>query len=218
MCHQTKLFWYFLDKHTNCGQEGTPNGKKNCASPLLPTQNLDRSVKINTFNEEVKNKEIMSQMCRCNNEDKNWSRSPTSTYIIDLAESIIRQEWISRSEDYIAHRSARYQWLVKYKGTDGEKICNSSIGWLDDNDGRYKCNRSTELSVINDHQSSHKFLKQFGLIPRFKRAYEITFNKDTSCLQCSCGKWHRTRIPCRHLASVIHDCEFLKEMYPNGFH
>ena len=124
MCHHTKLFWYFLDEHTNCGQEGTHNAMKNCAAPVTPKHNLDRAVEINTFNEEVKNKEIMIQMCRRSNEDKNWSQSPTSTYITDLAESIIRQEWISGSENYIAHRSARYRWLVKYKGTKGEEICN----------------------------------------------------------------------------------------------
>ena len=72
MCHHTKLLWYFLDEHTNCGQEGTHNGKKNCASPLLPLQNLDRSVEVLTFNERVKYQELMINMCRHSNKKKNW--------------------------------------------------------------------------------------------------------------------------------------------------
>ena len=69
----------------------------------------------------------------------------------------------------------------------------------------------------NESQTPAKHMKDFGVIPCFKRAYEIIYNKETSCLECNCGKWNRTRIPCRHLSAVIHDCEFLRNMYTNGF-
>ena len=108
MCHFTRFLWYFLDEHTNCGQGGTHNEKKNCVSPVTLTQNLDGSVEVITFNEEVKYQELMTNMCHCSNKNKNWSKSPTFDYITDLAESIIMQEWISESENYIAHRSGRY--------------------------------------------------------------------------------------------------------------
>ena len=58
MCYYVKLIQYFLDEHTNYGQKGTHNGMKNCTSPVMPMQNLDRSVDVTTFNKEVFKKSI----------------------------------------------------------------------------------------------------------------------------------------------------------------
>ena len=144
---------------------------------------LDRSVEINTFNQEVKNKELMIKMCRRSNQDKNLSKFPTSNYITDLAESIIMQEWLSGKDNYITSRASRFRWLVSYNGVDGEKILDSWKGWLDDH--------SDSCTPVSDENSNlTKFLKKFGLIPRFKRAYEIIYSKETSCLSCSCGMWN----------------------------
>ena len=73
MCFHTKLFWYLLDWYTNCGNEGTHNDKKNCAVPVTPMKKFDGAVEITTFNEEVKNKELMIKMFCHSNENKNWS-------------------------------------------------------------------------------------------------------------------------------------------------
>ena len=50
ICFYIKLFWFFLDEHTNFVQEGTSNGKKNCASCVTLMHNLDSFTEIPTFN------------------------------------------------------------------------------------------------------------------------------------------------------------------------
>ena len=120
----------------------------------------------------------MINMCRCSNGNKNCSKPPTSDYITDLAESIIIQEWISGSENYIAHRFGRYRWLVIYKGTNGEKMVDPR---------RWKSLLETKNSDVladrNDNSTPANYMKDFGVISRFKRAYEITYDKETSCLE-----------------------------------
>ena len=120
------------------------------------------------------------------------------------------QEWLSGKSKYITSCASRFRWLVSYNGVDGEKILDSWKGWLDDH--------SDSCTPVSDENSnSTKFLKKFGLIPGFKRAYEIIYSKETSCLSCSCGMWNRTKLPCRHLAAIINNTDFLKNLYPHGF-
>ena len=42
----------------------------------------------------------------------------------------------------------------------------------------------------------------WGVIPHFKRVYEVEVDATTRVFHCSCRKHERTGIPCRHIACV----------------
>ena len=92
--------------------------------------------------------------------------------------------------------------MVTYNADKSEPIFDAWSDWITDNER---------------DESMLKFTKKFGLIPKFARAYEVTYNDSTSCLECSCGHWNRFRIPCRHLACVVNENTELSELYKDGF-
>ena len=137
---------------------------------------------------------------------KNWSKSPTSEYLTDIAESIITKEWRDGCKLYKSTRLSRYRWLVAYVPRKEEDFHDV---WLDSED-------DVERDTPNIDKSLEG-VKHFGLIPKFSRAYEVMYNKTNSVLECSCGQWSRLRIPCRHLAAVINQNDELSNLYPTGF-
>ena len=88
-----------------------------------------------------------------------------------------------------------------------EETFDAWSGWADDNDVLEK----------KDDEETENFVKRFGLIPKFACAYEVLYNNETSCLECSCGFWNRIHLPCRHLAAVICNYYGLSELYLTGF-
>ena len=140
------------------------------------------------------------------NSTKNWSKSPTSEFLTDIAESIITHEWKSGCQSYQSTRTSRHRWLVAYSPNAKEEIFDIWSDWIEENE-----------TNMSEKPSTVKFIKKFGLVPKFARAYEVIYNPKNSCLECSCGHWNRLRIPCRHLAAVINQNEELSCLYPNGF-
>lgn len=214
MCFYNRKNLYHMDQHTNCGHEGTNNGLKHCASPVHPQSRIDRSVEILRFNEEVKSGELMNEMCSKMNSTKCWSKTATSGQVTDLVESILCQEWIDGTTKYKTCRTSRFRWLCCCNGYDSEDAADAWKDWAE----AWKHGQANkENDTESPEDKALSYLKQFGLVPRFKRVHEITLNQETSCLNCSCGFWNRYRLPCRHLAAVIKSCDALKKLYPNGF-
>jgi hypothetical protein len=61
---------FHLETHTNCGHEGTNNGMKHCATPVIPQNRLDRAVQTLHLNATMKvgNKSI--DVCHKSNSKK----------------------------------------------------------------------------------------------------------------------------------------------------
>jgi len=200
---------YHLDSHTNCGIEGCQNGVKNSASPCTPLNRLDNSVYCNTMNAKVRMDNKMIDLSTKCHSTKNWSTSPTSEFLTDIAESIITNEWNSGGKSYQSTRTSRYRWLVAYSPGTEEELFDVWSDWVDDNE-------SNEQDT-HPNKDTSEFIKKFGLIPKFARAYEVTYNPTSSCIECSCGHWNRLRIPCRHLAAVVQQNNTLSQLYKDGF-
>ena len=213
MCFYHRLRVNHLEEHTNCGHEGTNNGIKNSSAPVTPMDRVDKAVDTLSFNQEIKSQEIKNRMCQKNHTKKCWSNSPTSHLLTDLAEGILCQEWDSGKQDYNVVRTSQFRWLVAYKGSGPEATRDTLKEWIDDKGKGNNPNKESE----GDKEMTNKILRTFGLIPRFKRAYEITRDSDSSTLKCSCGFWERMKLPCRHIAAVILSCQALKDLHPEGF-
>jgi hypothetical protein len=58
--HEERMAYYkrhglfHLETHTNCGHEGTNNGMKHCATPVMPQNCLDRAVQTLHLNATMK--------------------------------------------------------------------------------------------------------------------------------------------------------------------
>jgi hypothetical protein len=99
-------FWYYkwhglfhLESHTNCGHEGTNNGKKNCSDPVMLQKNqLDQAIKNLNINTDIKPLNTSIMVCHKTNSWKLWSDSPTSGYVTDPCESMLKMEWKCASD------------------------------------------------------------------------------------------------------------------------
>ena len=171
---------YHLDSHTNCGIEGCQNGVKNSASPCTPLNRLDNAVYRNTMNARIRIDDKIIGLSKKSNSSKNWSSSPTAEYITDIAESIITKEWKDGGELYQSTRMSKHRWLVAYQPDNEEEVFDAWSNWLEETESNTPSNETVG-----------KFLKKFGIIPKFARAYEVTYNEINSCIECSCGHWRR---------------------------
>jgi hypothetical protein len=57
----------------NCGHEGTNNGMKHCAAPVMPQNCLDRAVQTLYLNATMKAGNKSIDVCRKSNSKKLWS-------------------------------------------------------------------------------------------------------------------------------------------------
>ena len=116
-------------------------------------------------------KGIDGKLCRKLNYQKLWSKTPTSEYITDIAESIVSCEWKNGKNNYRATCCSQNRWLVAYdKKEVEEETLDAWSGCADDNDGLEK----------KDDEESANFVKIFGFIPKFACAYEVLYNNQTS--------------------------------------
>lgn len=100
-----------FDTCTNSGHEGTNNGLKTAAAPVLPQHSLDRSASIMNQNAQIKavSHGILSATALSTN--VLWSKLPTSQKLTKKGEGLVIQQWELRS-NYISQRVAENEWRV----------------------------------------------------------------------------------------------------------
>ena len=93
------------------GHEGTNNGLKTAAAPVLPQHSLDRSASIINQNAEIKaaSHGILSATAVSTN--VLWSNLPTSQKLTKKGEGFVIQQWNLRN-NYISQRVTEKSWLV----------------------------------------------------------------------------------------------------------
>jgi hypothetical protein len=88
-CYFKRHGLFHLETHTNCGHEGTNNGMKNCSSPVMPQNRLDRAIKTLNFSADIKALNASIMLCQKTNARKLRSDSPTSGHVTDPCESLV---------------------------------------------------------------------------------------------------------------------------------
>ena len=111
ICFYPRRHVRHFDTSTNSGHEGTNNGLKTAAAPVLPQHSLDRSASIINDNAEIKaaSHRILSATAVSTN--VLWSKLPTSQKLTKKGEGLVIQQWRLRNI-YIAQRVAENRWLV----------------------------------------------------------------------------------------------------------
>ena len=196
-CYFKRHALFHLETHTNCGQEGTNNGVKNCASPVMPQSRLDGSIKTLNLNAQIKAKNTSLMVCNKANRQKLWSDLPTSAHVTDPCESMLKMEW-KRAADWISYRVSEWRWLAIHR----LDLVRSSVNyWSDEEtDSDLVNSDEEELDVESPPHDAPK--KAFGPIPRFSRVYEVKASGDPKVFSCTCCNQERMGMPCRHIASV----------------
>ena len=218
-CYYKRHSIFHLETHSNTSHEGTNNGLFNCAAPVMPTNSMEKAAKTLAFNADLKTQNTMIKMQDKFASKKLWSSSPTSDYVTDLAESLILTEW-RKADNYDSYRYGATNWYVCHvnnrsapkpldDGSDDDWEQGSDV---DDNKWQkeYQHDKGTGLDVAEQR------LRKFGVIPKFKRVYQVSVNKQHS-LQCTCRKHERMGLPCRHIGSVIKKNDVMNSMYNDGF-
>jgi hypothetical protein len=95
---------FHLETHTNCGHEGNNNGVKNCFSPVMPQNQLDRAIKTLNLNADIK---ALDTSIEKTNKPKLWSDTPTYGHVTDPCESMLRTKWNFASH-WIPHHMSKY--------------------------------------------------------------------------------------------------------------
>jgi hypothetical protein len=208
-CYFKRHSLFHLETHTNCGHEGTNNGVKNCSSPVMPQNRLDRAIKTLNLNADVKAINTSIKLCQKTNQRKLWSDTPTSGFVTDVCESMLKTEWKCASA-WIPHQVSKYRWLVIHHSETAHSNFNS---WSDDDEDTDSDEEEKEDPISDNDGAS----KKFGPIPRFTRVYEVKVDMETNVFGCSCCNQERMGMPCRHIASVCLDDETILGPDPKGF-
>jgi hypothetical protein len=214
-CYYKRHGLFHLETHTNCGHEGTNNGVKNCASPVMPQNRLDRAIQTLNFNADVKALNTQILVCNKTNRRKLWSDSPTSGHVTDVCESMLLTEW-RRSSDWIPHRVSKYRWLLIHH-LEAEN--HHLEDWSDeDSEDQLSADDTIPLPGTPPPHPSHNNSKpKFGPLPRFTRVYEVKVCPDKMVFGCTCSNQGRMGMPCRHIAAICIANEFILGKDPTGF-
>ena len=79
--------------YTNSSHEGSNNGLKSGASPVLPQYYLDRSATVFSNNYEICVAIVDIEGSQDSTNHNIWSNLPTSAYLNKLVESLLTNEW-----------------------------------------------------------------------------------------------------------------------------
>ena len=77
------------------------------------------------------------------NSTKIWSKSPTSEFLTDIAESIVTNEWNYGCQSFQSTRTSRYRWLVSFSPGNEEEIFDVWSDWVEDNESNTLENANT---------------------------------------------------------------------------
>jgi hypothetical protein len=209
-CYYKRHSLFHLETHTNCGHEGTNNGVKNCSSPVMPQNRLDRAIKTLNLNADVKAINTSIMLCHKTNARKLWSDTPTSPFVTDVCESMLMTEW-KYATDWIPYRVSQYRWLLIHR-LEKER---SQLNYWSDEETDSDSDEDDEDDDLPKKKEA--FPKKLGPIPRFSRVYEVTVSLDTLVFGCTCRNQERMGMPCRHIAAVGRNNETILGKDPKGF-
>jgi hypothetical protein len=170
---------FHLETHTNCGHEGTNNGMKHCATPVMPQNRLDKAVQTLHLNATMKAGNKSIDVCRKLNSKKSWSDSHTSKNVTDPCESMLQTER-QLSSTWTPHRVSQYRWLLIYSADDS---CSDESS---EEDEESEDESEDESSKVTGSASKKLYSNDFGPIPCFSRVYEVRVEQASQVFSCTC--------------------------------
>ena len=103
-----------FEEHSNSALEGLNSGMKRSLAPLRPNHSISKSTSIRLLQNYISTCQMAEKVNRDLITTKLWSALPTASDIEKKGESIIRQNWIRRSE-YSCFRANTHEWRVRKK-------------------------------------------------------------------------------------------------------
>ena len=129
-CYYARHSKFHLESHTNSCHEGTNNGIKHCAAPVMPQNRISRAVETLAFNSEIKASEIAIQLCTQVHGRSLWSNTPTADHVTSVCESMLIMEW-RLAADWVPVRAERFRWLVHHRN-DSASFNGDDESWEGD--------------------------------------------------------------------------------------
>ncbi len=210
-CYYHRHGLFHLEIHTNCGQEGTNNGVKNCSSPVMPQNRMDTCIKTLNMNADVKAANTQIMVCHKSNSRKTWTDTPTSGHVTDPCESMLKTEW-KQANNWVVYRRSRFRWFVVHEAQNERHRYND---WSDDDDSDDEEDDGDGSDT--EEIPTDKYGNRFGPIPRFSRVYDVQVMSDPNVFQCTCCHQERMGMPCRHIAAVCKSNDTILGKDAKGF-
>jgi hypothetical protein len=92
-----------FDTIMNTAHEGTNNGIKYCAAPVLPTHTLAKSARTLSQNGKISARQRELDYARDIDSTKLWSQLPTSEHLTQMGEGLVVEQW-KLHNDYESRR------------------------------------------------------------------------------------------------------------------
>jgi hypothetical protein len=109
-----------FDVCMNTAHEGTNNGIKYCAAPVLPTYSLNKTAQVLSKNSSITARQRSIVVAQDLVSSKLWSDLPTSNHLTTLGEGLVVEQWKQRNE-YESIRIGLHQFQVRRRTQDISK-------------------------------------------------------------------------------------------------
>ena len=164
---------HHFNEYNNCGYEGTNNGLKSHAAPVLPGHNLATSAATTMFQDDVKVAELHLKGARAVSQQQClYSTLPCMNDVQPRLVSLLQKEWDLRTNYDVVGGidldSGNFIWKVTFK----EDLTNVGKG-----------------SCIVP-------------VPSFQRLCVVRIDEH-GCLRCSCCNFEWCGYCCQHLLGVL---------------
>lgn len=116
-CFHKRRHVRHFDTYTNSAHEGTNNGVKSSAAPILPQHSLDRSASILNQNAQIKANANAIQSANVLSTKALWSKLPTAQKLTHKGEGLVTAQWKLRN-NYVCQRVGDTCWHVAHKSTE----------------------------------------------------------------------------------------------------
>ena len=115
-CFHLRRHVRHFDTYTNSAHEGTNNGVKSAAAPILPQHSLDRSASILNQNALIKANANSIRSAKIVSTKALWSKLPTAQKLTHKGEGLVTAQWMLR-KNYVCQRVGDTHWHVALKST-----------------------------------------------------------------------------------------------------
>lgn len=125
-CFYLRIGIRHFEEYTNSSHEGTNNGLKHSAAPVLPVMSLQRTTEVLTDNAAMKCLAQEKVAAKQATEHKLWSDLPTAGHLVTRAEALLHNEWDER-HNYDLERHSSSLFMVRRKENTEEKRRNAVV-------------------------------------------------------------------------------------------
>ena len=158
-CFYSRRNVHHFDTYTNSAHEGTNNGLKTSAAPVLPQHLLDTSAAILNHNAHIKATSTSIRTATSVSSKVLWSKLSTSQKLTQKGEGLVTEQWKMRN-DYVSQRVEEKLWLVAGKNQEknlatGIIPCFSRVQEVSIVDGEYllcSCMHFERIGIPCRHQ------------------------------------------------------------------